>query len=85
MDRITKTKSSSTGLSARASPHELRVAVRVNCAAAALGISRTSLYQLMADGKIKSALIAGCRVVPVTELDRVVTEGVTIARLAAKP
>jgi predicted DNA-binding transcriptional regulator AlpA len=39
------------------------LSVRVNDAARAIGVSRSSIYELIGEGKLKSALIAGRRVI----------------------
>jgi excisionase family DNA binding protein len=72
---VTTTLSTPTGLS----PHELRLALRINDACVALGISRSSLYELMAAGEIKTAVIAGRRLIPVSELERLVRNGTSKA------
>lgn len=59
--------------------YELRLAVRINDACRALGLSRSSIYELIADGKLKSALIAGRRVIPVSELARLLNESISDA------
>lgn len=41
-------------------------------AAAALGVGRTKLYELMGAGLIESVRIGGCRRVPVAAVDRFV-------------
>lgn len=64
-------------VSAQISDCELRLAVRINDACRALGVSRSSIYELIAQRKLKSALIAGRRVVPVSELERLLTEGMS--------
>lgn len=64
----------------RISPHEARLALRVNDACVALGISRSSLYELIAAGKLKTAMIAGRRVIPVRELERLLNESMNDAR-----
>lgn len=70
-------QSPTKGLSAQISPPELRLSVRINDACSALGISRSSIYELMAAGKIKTAIIAGRRVIPVSELQRVLSESIS--------
>lgn len=67
------------GPATQVSPHELRLAVRINDACAALSISRSSVYELIATGKIKTALIAGRRLIPVSELARVLNESMSEA------
>ena len=47
-----------------------RFAYRVPDACTALGIGRTSLYQLVKDGKLKLITIAGRTLVPRSELER---------------
>jgi hypothetical protein len=73
------TNTTPRGPAAQISPHELRLAVRINEACTALGISRSSLYELMGAGKIKTALLAGRRVIPVSELERVLSESLSEA------
>jgi excisionase family DNA binding protein len=63
-----------SGLAGQVSPYEQRLAVRINDAAAMLGISRSSIYELIAEGKLKSALIAGRRVIPMSECQRLLSE-----------
>jgi predicted site-specific integrase-resolvase len=48
---------------------------RINDACAALGIGRSSIYKLRAQGKIKMVSIAGRTIVPETEIERLATEG----------
>lgn len=67
------------GPASQINQHELRLALRINEACAALGISRSSLYELMSAGKIKTALLAGRRVIPVSELERVLSESLSKA------
>ena len=50
------------------------VAVRLSDACRALGIGNTSLYDMMGKGEIKSIRIAGRRLIPVSEIDRIVAE-----------
>jgi len=45
-------------------------------AARALGISRSTLYCLMRDGRIRYVQIGADRRIPAAELERVATEGV---------
>jgi excisionase family DNA binding protein len=48
---------------------------RVNDACAALGIGRTTIYKLRADGKIKFVKVFGRTLVPEGEIDRLSNEG----------
>lgn len=59
----------------RRPPQEFRIALCINEACAALGIGRSSLYELIATGRIRSALVAGRRLIPVKELERLVDAG----------
>lgn len=72
--------SSRHGVAAQISPHETRLALRVNDACVALGVSRSTLYQLISDGKIRTAMIAGRRVIPMSELTRLLNESMTDGR-----
>lgn len=68
------TSPTAAALAVPSSPMELRLAVRIPEAHAALGISRSSLYELIAKKKIRTAIVAGRRVVPVSELQRFLDE-----------
>jgi hypothetical protein len=48
---------------------------RIPDACRAIGISRSMLYKLAGQGKVKLVRIAGRTVVPETEIDRLTTEG----------
>jgi len=52
-----------------------RVGYRVNDFCAVTGIGRTSLYELIRDGKIKTVRIAGRRIIPASEAERLLNEG----------
>lgn len=52
-------------------PH---LAWRVNSFCRAVGISRTSFYELVKRGEIRTVLIAGRRLVPDTEARRLLAE-----------
>ena len=51
-----------------------RLAWRVNLFCEAVGISRTSFYELVKQNKIRTVMIAGRRLVPDTEARRLLTE-----------
>ena len=51
-----------------------RLAWRVNSFCRAVGISRTSFYELVKRGEIRTVLIAGRRLVPDTEARRLLAE-----------
>lgn len=53
---------------------EPKLAYRVDEACRALGIGRTSLYALIAEKKLRTARVAGRRVIPATELERLLAE-----------
>jgi excisionase family DNA binding protein len=50
-------------------------AYRVNRAAAALDLSRSTLYLMMARGEIRFVELGGVRLIPVTEIDRLLNGG----------
>lgn len=52
-----------------------RLALRVDEACSALGISRSSLYELIASGEVRTSRIAGRRLIPVKELERLLSTG----------
>lgn len=54
-----------------------KLAYRVNEACAALGIGRTSLYELVKTGELKVIKIAGRTLVPRTELERLLADHLT--------
>jgi predicted site-specific integrase-resolvase len=53
-----------------------RLAWQVNPFCRAVGISRTSFYELVKRGEIRTVLVAGRRLVPDTEARRLLTEAV---------
>jgi excisionase family DNA binding protein len=59
-----------------------KLLLRPEEAAERLGIGRTKLYELMAEGVIRSVHIGSCRRVPVTALDAYVAELVAAADAA---
>ncbi len=54
------------------------ITYRVNDACRALGIGRTLIYSLIADGQIRAIKIAGRTLIPKSEIDRLVSEAPTI-------
>jgi excisionase family DNA binding protein len=46
-----------------------RRALRINDAAAALGIGRSTLYKLMSEGKLATVKVAGRRLVPCDNME----------------
>jgi len=58
------------------SPVNAPKARRIPEACRAMGISRSMLYRLAAEGKVRLVRIAGRTVVPETEIERIVTHGV---------
>lgn len=52
----------------------IKRAYRVDEACASLGLGRSKLYQLIADGKLRSVRLAGRTVILATELDRFIAE-----------
>lgn len=55
-------------------PGPLKICVGVNEATAALGLGRTRVYELIAEGKLKSFHIGGRRLFKVSELQDFVRE-----------
>jgi excisionase family DNA binding protein len=51
------------------------VAYRVNRFCDAMGLGRTKFYALVRQGKIRTVRIGGCRVVPASEVERLLREG----------
>ena len=55
--------------------HEIQpVTSRIDDFSAMTGIGRSKLYEMIADGKLKSVLIAGRRLIPSTEAQRLLDE-----------
>jgi hypothetical protein len=54
-----------------------RLAFSINDACAAIGIGRTSLYELISTGAVKPVKIAGRTLIPRTELERLIREAET--------
>jgi excisionase family DNA binding protein len=54
-------------------PHLL--AYRVNAFCASVGLGRTKFYELVRDGKIRTIVIGGRRLVPADEAQRLLREG----------
>ncbi len=67
MDELGTTETSQTTL-------HPKLAYRIDEACRELGIGRTSLYELMKQNKLKSAVVAGRRVIPGAELERLLLE-----------
>lgn len=55
------------------------LAHQINAACGRLGIGRTALYKLIADGQLRTVKIAGRVLVPESELQRVVAEAMQAA------
>jgi excisionase family DNA binding protein len=52
-----------------------RIGYRVNDFCTIAGISRTTLYELIREGKIKTILLGGRRIIPASEAERIISEG----------
>lgn len=50
------------------------IAYRVNDACHAIGLGRTKLYSLIAEGKLKPVKIAGRTLIPRSEIERLIEE-----------
>jgi len=57
------------------SEKEEKLAYQVDEFCRAVGIGRTSVYELIKENKLKTVMIAGRRVIPASEALRIVTEG----------
>ena len=53
-----------------------RRALRINDAAAALGVGRSTIYKLMSEGKLATVKVAGRRLVPCDNMEALLREGV---------
>jgi excisionase family DNA binding protein len=53
--------------------HEIRLAYQVNAFCRLIGIGRSHFYDLIKKGKIRTVLVGGRRVVPATEVERLLT------------
>jgi excisionase family DNA binding protein len=51
-------------------PPDIALAYRVNDAAKVAGLSRSSLYNLIGEGKLRSVVVAGRRLIPAEALRR---------------
>ncbi len=56
-------------------PSERPLAFRVDDFCRKIGIGRTTFYELIKEKKIKTVIIGGRRLVPATEADRLLSEG----------
>ena len=57
--------------------------LRINDAAKALGIGRSSIYRLINQGKLRTVKIAGRTLVPATEVRRIVDRAIAEAKAGA--
>jgi excisionase family DNA binding protein len=53
----------------------MRRACRIHEACVALGISRSTLYKLVAEGKLRLIHLGGRSLIPATEIDRLISNG----------
>lgn len=66
-------------------PQDTRPALRINDAAAMYGLSRSSVYKLLATGKIRSAVIGGRRLVLAEDLRKLLQDSVVTAPWGSAP
>lgn len=59
----------------RPAPVSDRLSYRVAEAAHVSGLSRSTIYELIAAGKIRDVKVAGCRIVPAEDLHRLIAGG----------
>jgi Helix-turn-helix domain len=57
-----------TGSKGALLPPDIALAYRVNDAIKVSGLSRTSIYRLIGEGKLRSVLVAGRRLIPADAL-----------------
>ena len=62
------------GISQQPDPF-VRRAYRIREACVALGISRSTLYKLVAGGKLQLIHLGGRSLIPTTEIDRLISNG----------
>jgi excisionase family DNA binding protein len=55
--------------------HDAPIAYRVKTFCNSIGLGRTKFYELVRDGKIRTVVIGGRRLVPADEAQRLVREG----------
>ena len=60
-----------------------RLSYNVNEACAALGVSRFTLYREIAEGKLNTTFIRGCRLIPAQELEALLERGTAEAQATA--
>jgi excisionase family DNA binding protein len=73
--KISERERDRRALQSIASREQIRVAWRINDACAALGISRSHLYELAAAGKVRLVKIGHRTVIPDDEVRRIAREG----------
>jgi hypothetical protein len=59
------------------------LAYRVNSFCRAVGIGRTSFYRMLKDGEIKTVIIAGRRLIPAFEAERLLSGSSKLEKAAA--
>lgn len=55
---------------------------RIDDFSAITGLGRTTLYEMIGSGKLKSVVVAGRRLIPTTEADRLLAEALASQRAA---
>jgi excisionase family DNA binding protein len=68
------TRISEMVMPANISSHDQRLALRINDAAVAIGLSRSTLYKLMATKQLRTIKVAGRRLVPMDALHDLVSK-----------
>jgi excisionase family DNA binding protein len=61
-------------------PNVLPVAYRIDDAARALGLSRSSIYEMVSHGRLTAVKIAGRTLIPATEIRRIVDQAIVEAK-----
>jgi len=66
-------------------PTPPRVALRIDEAAAAIGISRNSIYAMMKSGELPYSVVAGRRLIKVSDLEALLVRGAARSTSTAAP
>jgi len=74
-DRAAKYPNGTTRRKRPREPHPAALAYSIDEAAHVLGVSRRTIYELIAEGRLRSAKLYARRLIPRAELERLLAEG----------